>query len=116
MPTTPPARTEGTAEHEWQVLQANSHLLAVAPDDEITAELLACQAELANQIVVNRQLQLKMLDKLLEELPAQAARQRQLEEEEGLLAAYHEVGWSPRGLGSRALDCWGLVEQRGILY
>ena len=41
---------EGTLEEQWQVLDDASQVLAIAPDDEIVAELLCLQGELLHQV------------------------------------------------------------------
>lgn len=41
---------EGATEQQWQQLDGVSDLLALAPDDEVLAELLALQGELAQQV------------------------------------------------------------------
>lgn len=64
----------------WRNLDTVSDLLALAPEDEILAEMLALHSELLQQIAINRSRTAKLLQLSLEDVPNQlkASSQRQL--------------------------------------
>ena len=64
----------------WQELSDAENLLAVAPDDEVLAEIFALQAELLQQVAVNRAKTASLLQLALKDVPNQlrAATQKQL--------------------------------------
>lgn len=64
---------EQSIEEEWQKLQEHPDILAAAPDDEVLAEMLAVQAELLQQEIINRHRMSVAVQRLLEDLPHQAA-------------------------------------------
>lgn len=67
-------------EDVWQELSETGGLLALAPDDEVMAEMLALQAELLQQVAVNRSRTASLLQLALQDVPNQlrAASQKQL--------------------------------------
>ncbi len=77
---------EGTAEEELQRLEGAEEVLAAAPVDEVLAELLALQAELACTSAINRSRIVPVLQAVLDDLPAQqaAAEKREQAKEEAL--------------------------------
>ena len=44
------APPESSIEQQWSMLDNSCDLLSVAPDDEVLAEILALQSELAQQV------------------------------------------------------------------
>ncbi|KAL0021383.1 hypothetical protein WJX77_010282 [Trebouxia sp. C0004] len=64
---------EQSIEEEWQKLQEHPDTLAAAPDDEVLAEMLAVQAELLQQEIINRHRMSVAVQRLLDDLPHQAA-------------------------------------------
>lgn len=48
---------EGTLEQQWQTLGEAVELLAQAPEDEVTGQLLLLQAQLQQQAAANRRFQ-----------------------------------------------------------
>jgi len=63
--------SEGPANEQWAVATRDMRLLAVAPQDEIAAETLALQAELAAVAAANRNRVIPALRALLEDIPRQ---------------------------------------------
>lgn len=90
-PAGPP---DSSIEQQWQVLDQAADVIATAPDDEISAELLMLQGELLHQIAINRSRLAKVLAAVVSDVPSQtaAAAERQQWEEE--LAVYIQVGVS----------------------
>ncbi|KAL0036723.1 hypothetical protein WJX79_007552 [Trebouxia sp. C0005] len=64
---------EQSIEEEWQKLQEHPDILAAAPDDEVLAEMLAVQAELLQQEIINRHRMSVAIQRLVADLPLQAA-------------------------------------------
>lgn len=64
----------------WVELADAAKLLALAPDDELLAEILALQSELLQQMAVNQERSAAILEAALQDVPNQleAASQRQL--------------------------------------
>eukprot|EP00873_Tetraselmis_striata_P045152 jgi/Tetstr1/465416/TSEL_010100.t1 len=63
---------EGSLEQELRAQEQPDALLAAAPDDEVLGEILALQAELAQQVARNREAVGNMLGAVLADLPRQA--------------------------------------------
>ena len=52
----PAGGQEGSLEDQWQQMGVAVDVLATAPDDEVLAEILALQSELAQQVCTSPQL------------------------------------------------------------
>lgn len=61
----------------WKQLKAAHDLISCAPDDEVLAELLACQQELVTQMLCNQTALAPLLAAAVEDLPRQAAARQQ---------------------------------------
>eukprot|EP00775_Hariotina_reticulata_P002584 gene2584-2886_t len=64
---------EGPLEAQWQQLDEAADELALAPDDEVLAELLTLQGELLQQVAINRSRLALVLQAALDDIPAQRA-------------------------------------------
>ena len=64
----------------WHELSDAEDLLALAPDDEVLAEIFALQAELLQQVAINRARTASLLHLAVQDVPNQlrAATQKQL--------------------------------------
>ncbi|GBF95805.1 hypothetical protein Rsub_08241 [Raphidocelis subcapitata] len=74
----------GALDEQWARLDAAAPVVAVAPDDEVLAELLALQGELLQQMAANRARVADVVARALEDAPAQrevAAGWRRCEED-----------------------------------
>lgn len=71
---------EGGLADVWQELSDAEGLLALAPDDEVLAETFALQAELLQQVAINRARTASLLQLALQDVPDQlkATAQKQL--------------------------------------
>ena len=76
---------EGDLESQWQQLAEAADLLALAPDDEVLAEMLALHSELLQQMVVNRARTATLLQSVLQDLPRQ--REEAAQREQGIEVA-----------------------------
>lgn len=85
------APPEGALDEQWQLLDSSAPLLAVAPDDEVLAELLALQGELLHQQVVNRARVAVLLERVLSDAPQQAAAAEQWQLVEGEVMGFLQV-------------------------
>lgn len=61
----------------WRQLKSAHTLISCAPDDEILAEMLACQQELGVQMLCNQTALAPLLAAAVEDLPRQAAARQQ---------------------------------------
>eukprot|EP00892_Ulva_mutabilis_P011925 jgi/Ulvmu1/9104/UM005_0199.1 len=81
----PDATSGCRAAEQWELLNQNAELLAIAPEDEIVAEIVSLQSELAQVVVSNRRSCARLLGTVLPTLPAQAeARQQRQQAEEDI--------------------------------
>ena len=80
----PRSGTQGS----WKALDEATGVLAMAPDDEVLAELLACQSELMQQVAVNRARSQGVMLRALDDLPAQKKKREEVREMEADVLAY----------------------------
>lgn len=85
------AASEGSLEEQWSVLDSSSDVLALAPDDEVLAELLTLQGELLQQVAINRARLGVVLEAALDDLPNQKAAQAERSKWEDDIVAYMTV-------------------------
>ncbi|GMH43243.1 hypothetical protein BSKO_11165 [Bryopsis sp. KO-2023] len=86
---------DGDLESQWNQLDTarEQGLLEYAPDDEIMAEIIACQAELIQQSAANRQRLAKTVGGVLEHLPKMKVdRERRCEMEKDITECTKAIG------------------------
>ena len=79
------------ASMQWELATSNPSLLAAAPQDEIGAETVALQAELAAVAAANRVALVGALKGLLEDLPSQLQGAAERAAEEAEIVSYYSV-------------------------
>ncbi|KAG2423308.1 hypothetical protein HXX76_015455 [Chlamydomonas incerta] len=79
---------EGDLAAQWAQLDAGSDVLGLAPDDEVLAEMLALQSELAQQAAINRARAAAVLRAALADIGNQRALAAQRAEWEDLIRGY----------------------------
>lgn len=84
---------EGDINDQWTQLEAakDQCLLEYAPDDEIMAEIIACQAELMQQSAANRARLKITMEGVLRQLPAMRKEVQQKEQMEQEIAEHLKV-------------------------
>eukprot|EP00798_Chlamydomonas_sp_ICE-L_P014429 gene14429-20435_t len=82
------APVEGSTEEQWPILDKCSDIIAIAPDDEILAEMLALQSELAQQVAINRRRAAQVMLTAVQAVPAQKESAKQIRSMEEELKSY----------------------------
>lgn len=98
-----PGGEEGSLEEQWQRLADSAELLAMAPDDEISAEMLALQAELLQQMAVNRTRSAALLATVIQDLPRQEQAAAERKQGIEIARACFSVSCGPPPASSRNL-------------
>ncbi|GAX72793.1 hypothetical protein CEUSTIGMA_g248.t1 [Chlamydomonas eustigma] len=68
---------EKPLEEQWGELEEATGLLTTAPDDEVAAEMLIVQAELVQQMAINRYVSCRFLQRAIEDVQIQQKRERE---------------------------------------
>lgn len=91
-------RLESSLDEQWRRLDESAEVMAMAPDDEIVAELLALQSELVQQSAINRSRVAGVLALALQDMPAQAEAASTRRAQEAAIVAYQAVSRQGRML------------------
>ncbi|GIL93860.1 hypothetical protein Vretimale_223 [Volvox reticuliferus] len=79
---------EGNLDLQWTQLDAAADIMAMAPDDEVLAELVALQSELVQQVAINRSRVAALMETVLADLPNQRSVNQQHAEMEEQIRGY----------------------------
>lgn len=85
------APVEGSLDQQWAVLDSSADVLALAPDDEVLAELLTLQGELLQQMAINRARLGVVLQSAMDDVPNQQAAQAERATWEADVVSYMTV-------------------------
>lgn len=58
-------------ERQWKQLEQAAEIISMAPDDEVSAEMLAVQYELLQQLAINRSCAARLLQTVVQDTPRQ---------------------------------------------